>query len=95
MITCSSYANRHTVYSAATFCPVCGLRPTTDIVLELIQPHGTSQVPNSPLKDSQRLVIRRADAEAALGDLAALAGQGPAATRSISTSFATPARRRC
>ena len=41
MITCSSYANRHTVYSAATFCPVCGLRPTTDIVLELIQPHGT------------------------------------------------------
>jgi len=29
-------------------------------------------VPNSPLKDSQRLVIRRADAEAALGDLAAL-----------------------
>ena len=26
----------------------------------------------SPLKDSQRLVIRRADAEAALGDLAAL-----------------------
>jgi len=41
VITCSSYANRHTVYSAATFCPVCGLRPTTDIVLELIQPHGT------------------------------------------------------
>jgi len=186
VITCSSYANRHTVYSAATFCPVCGLRPTTDIVLELIQPHGTcwqrktgskrtsaralraggvferlavdvlksvvsvfesfarqqfrervanaeeltsdsgnvfqrldhtaalfsehagvdliaiagqgrwqdlrsrsrparlthgngivderflTQVPNSPLKDSQRLVIRRADAEAALGDLAAL-----------------------
>jgi len=31
-----------------------------------------TQVPNSPLKDSQRLVIRRADAEAALGDLAAL-----------------------
>ena len=41
MITSSSYANRHTVYSAATFCPVCGLRPTTDIVLELIQLHGT------------------------------------------------------
>jgi hypothetical protein len=41
VITCSSYANRHAVYSAATFCPVCGLRPTTDIVLELIQPHGT------------------------------------------------------
>jgi hypothetical protein len=31
-----------------------------------------TQAPNSPLKDSQRLVIRRADAEAALGDLAAL-----------------------
>ena len=31
-----------------------------------------TQVPNSPLKDSQRLVICRADAEAALGDLAAL-----------------------
>ena len=29
-------------------------------------------VPNSPLTDSQRLVIRRADEEAALGDLAAL-----------------------
>jgi hypothetical protein len=33
-----------------------------------------TQVPNSPLKDSQRLVIRRADAEAALGDLAAVRG---------------------
>ena len=31
-----------------------------------------TQVPNSPLKDSLRLLIRRADAEAALGDLAAL-----------------------
>jgi hypothetical protein len=121
VITCSSYANRHTVYSAATFCPVCGLRPTTDIVLELIQPHGTcwqrktgskrtsaralraggvferlrgrrlksvvsvlTTATGSSMsaslhrsrtarwKDSQRLVIRRADAEAALGDLAAL-----------------------
>jgi hypothetical protein len=37
VITCSSCTNRHAVYSAATFCPVCGLRPTTDTVLERIQ----------------------------------------------------------
>lgn len=37
VITCSSCRNRHAVYSAATFCPVCGLRPTTDTVLERIQ----------------------------------------------------------
>jgi hypothetical protein len=40
-----------------------------------------TQVPNSPLKDSQRLVIRRADAEAALGDLAA----GPRAGGQLTT----------
>ena len=41
-------------------------------VMRSVEARFLTQVPNSPLKDSQRLVIRRADAEAALGDLAAL-----------------------
>jgi uncharacterized Zn finger protein (UPF0148 family) len=37
VIACSACGNRHAVYSAAVFCPVCGLRPATDTVLEQIR----------------------------------------------------------
>jgi hypothetical protein len=46
--------------------------PIADQSAAVVDERFLAQVPNSPLKDSQRLVIRRADAEAALGDLAAL-----------------------
>jgi DNA-directed RNA polymerase subunit M/transcription elongation factor TFIIS len=40
IVECSVCGNHHAVYSATSFCPVCGPRPATARVLEAIAQHG-------------------------------------------------------
>jgi hypothetical protein len=60
------------VCSRSTLALIYHARSFEGLEYEFVDERFLTQVPNSPLTDSQRLVIRRADAEAALGDLAAL-----------------------
>lgn len=60
VVACSACGNRHAVYSATAFCPVCGPRPATETVLEAIQAARDSLALEDRLPEEDRETLRAA-----------------------------------
>lgn len=58
VIECSSCSNHHAVYSATSFCPVCGPRPAADKVLEAIGAAREALSLEERLEAEQREALR-------------------------------------
>lgn len=60
VIDCSSCGNHHAVYSATSFCPVCGPRPAAEKVLEAIDAAGEALAVEDRLDPEERETLRAA-----------------------------------
>lgn len=60
VVECSSCGNHHAVYSATSFCPVCGPRPTGEKVLEAIIAAREALAVEDRLGEDERETLRAA-----------------------------------
>lgn len=60
VVECSACSNRHAVYSATSFCPVCGPRPADEKVLEAIAAAREALAVEDRLGDEERETLRAA-----------------------------------
>jgi DNA-directed RNA polymerase subunit M/transcription elongation factor TFIIS len=60
IVECSTCGNHHAVYSATSFCPVCGPRPATEKVLEAITAARGALAVEDRLGEDERETLRAA-----------------------------------
>ena len=60
IVECSTCGNHHAVYSATSFCPVCGPRPATEKVLEAITAAREALAVEDRLGEDERETLRAA-----------------------------------